>query len=71
MADRGSNNRKQNRPESGGAELQDAREQSGLLEREKREFAESQKAKVKQTKEQTEQQAADGPDEPNPESGGR
>ena len=66
-----SNNLQENRPESGGAELQDAREQSGLLEREKREFAESQKAKVEQTKEQTEQQAADGPDEPNPESGGR
>jgi hypothetical protein len=34
-----------NRPESGGADKDDQREKSGLLEREKQEFAQSEQAK--------------------------
>jgi hypothetical protein len=45
MGTKPSNNFQSDRPESGGADRDQEREKSGLLEREKREFARSQKAK--------------------------
>jgi hypothetical protein len=45
MGSKPSNAFQMNRPESGGADRDEEREKSGLLEREKQEFAASQKAK--------------------------
>ena len=45
MGGKSSNNLPSNRPESGGANRDDIQEKSGLLEREKSEFAASEKAK--------------------------
>ena len=47
-----------NRPESGGADRDDEREKSGLLDRDKQEVAKSDAAKRKQTTRDT------GPDQP-------
>lgn len=44
MGSKPSNAFQMNRPESGGADRDEEREKSGLLEREKQEFAASQKA---------------------------
>ena len=48
MGSKSSNNLTSNRPESGGANRDDIQEKSGLLEREKSEFAASEKAKREQ-----------------------
>lgn len=45
MGSKPSNNFQSNRPESGGADHDEQRENSGLLEREKQEFAAAQKAR--------------------------
>ena len=45
MGGKASNQMQSNRPESGGADRDDIQEKSGLLEREKQEFAASEKAK--------------------------
>jgi hypothetical protein len=45
MGTKPSNNFQSDRPESGGADRDQEREKSGLLEREKREFAKADKAK--------------------------
>jgi hypothetical protein len=45
MGNKPSNTYAMDRPESGGADHNDERENSGLLDRAKQEFAESQKAK--------------------------
>jgi hypothetical protein len=49
MGSKASNNYQSNRPESGGADRDELQEKSGLLEREKQEFAASQKAKEEAT----------------------
>ena len=45
MGSKPSNAMQSNRPESGGTEHDDVREKSGLLERDKEEFAKSEQAK--------------------------
>ena len=45
MGGKASNYMQQDRPESGGADRNDLQEKSGLLEREKQEFAASEQAK--------------------------
>lgn len=45
MGGKASNNLKSNRPESGGANKNERQEKSGLLDREKNEFAAAQKEK--------------------------
>ncbi|HJU65807.1 MAG TPA: hypothetical protein VJ596_09030 [Gemmatimonadaceae bacterium] len=45
MGGKASNTYQSNRPESGGSDRDQLREKSGMLEREKQEFAASQKAK--------------------------
>ncbi len=63
MGSKPSNAFQMNRPESGGADRDEEREKSGLLEREKQEFAASQKA----TKEASAREISETtPEEPRP-----
>lgn len=60
MGGKGSNNLKSNRPESGGANKDERQEKSGLLDREKNEFAASQKAKEESAPHDPVSSAGDG-----------
>jgi hypothetical protein len=62
MGSKPSNAFQMNRPESGGADRDEKREKSGLLEREKQEFAASQKATKQANPPETPETTAD--DEP-------
>lgn len=59
MGSKPSNAFQMNRPESGGADRDEEREKSGLLEREKQEFAASQKATKEVTPRETPEKEAD------------
>jgi hypothetical protein len=59
MGSKPSNAFQMNRPESGGADRDESREKSGLLEREKEEFAASQKATKEVAARETPEKADD------------
>lgn len=62
MGGKPSNNMQSNRPESGGADKDDQMERSGLLEREKQEFAASEQKKAQDSRPRGE--AMDRPEAP-------
>lgn len=59
MGSKASNNFQSNRPESGGADRDELLEKSGVLEREKQEFAAAQKAREEQSRRELNEQARD------------
>jgi hypothetical protein len=61
MGSKPSNSFQMNRPESGGADRNERREKSGILERDKREFAASQKAEEEEGPRETPQKPGDEP----------
>lgn len=60
MGGKASDNLKSNRPESGGADKDERQEKSGLLDREKNEFATAQKKKEDSTPEDPNSTRGDG-----------
>ncbi|MHB1223378.1 MAG: hypothetical protein ACYC2G_04930 [Gemmatimonadaceae bacterium] len=59
MGSKASNNFQRNRPESGGTDRDQLLEKSGILEREKQEFATAQKAREEQSRRELDDQAPD------------
>ena len=62
MGRKASNNFQRNRPESGGADRDQMLEKSGILEREKQEFAAAQKAREERSRRELDEQAMSEPE---------
>lgn len=66
MSPKPSNNFQSDRPESGGADHRDERENSGLLERDKQKFAADEAEKARTSKKRASEEAVDAEPEPTP-----